>query len=80
MVDKEKVIGIIKSFEQVDLKMGGVSLAPEMYNATAEHIVKLFTTPNVVGQSKQYCDWCSSTEEVEVKICKKCRQGIDDHR
>tara|TARA_R110000772_G_scaffold142316_4_gene252007 strand:+ start:99 stop:347 length:249 start_codon:yes stop_codon:yes gene_type:complete len=35
---------------------------------------------NVVGQSEQYCDWCSSTEEVEVKICKKCRQGMDDHR
>lgn len=34
----------------------------------------------VVGRSEQYCDWCSSTEEVEVKICKKCRQGMDKHR
>ena len=35
---------------------------------------------DVVGQSEQYCDWCSSTEEVEVKICKRCRRGMDDHR
>jgi superoxide dismutase len=27
----------------------------------------------------EYCDWCSSTKNVEVKICKKCRQGMDKH-
>jgi hypothetical protein len=35
---------------------------------------------DVVGRSEQYCDWCSSPEDVEVKICKECRQGMDQHR
>ena len=38
------------------------------------------TIPAVVGQSEQYCDWCSSPEDVEVKICKRCRQGMEQHR
>ena len=44
---------------------------------TVDKLCDLFS---VVGRSEQYCDWCSSTEEVEVKICKKCRQGMDNHR
>jgi len=36
--------------------------------------------PPVMVRSEQYCDWCSSPEDVEVKICKGCRQGMDQHR
>jgi len=42
--------------------------------------IEQLTIPDVVRQSEQYCDWCSSTKEVEVLICKKCRQGMDRHR
>ena len=38
---KEQIIEVLKQFEQKDYKTGGVSLAPEMYNAVAESIVKL---------------------------------------
>jgi len=41
---------------------------------------KILALFNVVGQSEQYCDWCKSTEKVDVTICKECRQGMDDHR
>ena len=44
---KEQIIEVLKQFEQRDYKTGGVSLAPEMYNAIAESIVKLFAIPDV---------------------------------
>ena len=44
---KEQIIEVLKQFEQKDYKRGGVSLAPEMYNAVAESIVKLFDIPDV---------------------------------
>ena len=44
---KEQIIEILKQFEQTDYKIGGVSLAPEMYNAVAESIVKLFAISDV---------------------------------
>ena len=44
---KEQIIEVLKQFEQRDYKTGGVSLAPEMYNAVAESIVKLFAIPVV---------------------------------
>ena len=44
---KEQIIEILKQFEQTDYKKGGVSLAPEMYNAVAESILKLFATSDV---------------------------------
>ena len=47
MDKKEQVIEVLKQFEQRDYKRGGVSLAPEMYNAVAESIVKLFAIPDV---------------------------------
>jgi hypothetical protein len=53
-----------------------IFLRPEYF----KKLLEALTTPVVVGQSEQYCDWCSSTEEVEVKICKRCRRGMDDHR
>jgi len=67
MNQKHELFEILK-----ELKRGN-KMAAEAY----DEILLLF---NVVGQSEQYCDWCSSTEEVEVTICKKCRQGMDDHR
>ena len=42
--------------------------------------IKQLIIGGVVGQSEQYCDWCSSPEDVEVKICKRCRKGMEQHR
>lgn len=39
---EEKIINILKQFEQRDYERGGVSLAPEMYEAVAIHIHSLF--------------------------------------
>ena len=41
---KEKIIEILKQFEQRDYKRGGVSIAPEMYEAIANKIVTEFGT------------------------------------
>ena len=49
MNKKDEIINILKKFEQTDYKKGGVSLAPEMYNAVAEHIVKLFSQADVIS-------------------------------
>lgn len=51
-----------------------------MRDASIEKLNQALRIHDVVEQSEQYCDWCSSTEEVEVKICKNCRQGMDKHR
>lgn len=45
-----------------------------------EAVERILLLLNVVGRSEQYCDWCSSLEDVEVKICKRCRQGMEQHR
>jgi len=54
MDKKEQIIKILKEFEQTDYKRGGVSLAPEMYNAVADKLVKLFAIP-VVSNSVCTC-------------------------
>lgn len=46
---KQEIINILRQFEQRDYKKGGVSLAPEMYDAVAEKLVKLFCQPAVSG-------------------------------
>jgi hypothetical protein len=51
-----------------------------LHKSIIEAINEALRIHDVVGRSEQYCDWCSSTEEVEVKICKRCRRGMDDHR
>lgn len=38
MKNKEIIIQTLKEFEQIDYKRGGVSIAPEMYNAIADKI------------------------------------------
>ena len=38
MKTKEIIIETLKEFEQIDYKKGGVSIAPEMYNAIADKI------------------------------------------
>ena len=48
--------------------------------ALLNEIKQALTIPAVVGRSEQYCDWCSSPKDVEVKICKRCRKGMDQHR
>jgi len=80
MNKKEEVIKILKQFEQRDYKLGGVSLAPEMYNAVAEKIVKLFAIPVVVGQSEQLkCD-CKCPvpykDSNNILACRKCHNEI----
>ena len=39
-MSKTKVISILKEFEQQDYKRGGVSIAPEMYDAIADKIYR----------------------------------------
>jgi len=38
MTQKETIIQTLKMFEQQDYKRGGVSIAPEMYNAIADKL------------------------------------------
>jgi hypothetical protein len=45
-----------------------------------EYLTEQCNIADVIGRSEQYCDWCSSPEDVEVKICKRCRQGMEQHR
>ena len=60
---KEQIIEVLKQFEQRDYKTGGVSLAPEMYNAIAESIVKLFAIPDVSGLA---CNCIGMTEVHQI--------------
>tara|TARA_R110002126_G_scaffold250434_1_gene393352 strand:- start:222 stop:515 length:294 start_codon:yes stop_codon:yes gene_type:complete len=94
MDKKEEIIKILKKFEQRDYKLGGVSLAPEMYNAVAEHIVKLFAIPVVMasdfddkGWTGDYvkCDLCGLEwvamyhENCDKLECKKCGNMVRFH-
>lgn len=55
---KEKIIGILKQFEQADYKRGGVSLAPETYDAvTNNHKDKLPTNLSYVKSALEYTPW-----------------------
>jgi hypothetical protein len=47
---KEKVIEILKSFEQQDYKRGGVSIAPEMYSAIADRICAELINPEIFAK------------------------------
>lgn len=44
-MSKKKVIAILKEFEQQDYKRGGVSIAPEMYDAIADKINRELIKP-----------------------------------
>jgi hypothetical protein len=44
-MSKKKVIAILKEFEQRDYKRGGVSIAPEMYEAIADKIYRELIKP-----------------------------------
>ena len=48
---KKKVITILKEFEQQDYKRGGVSIAPEMYNAIADKINRELIKPEIVAKN-----------------------------
>ena len=47
-MSKKKVIAILKEFEQRDYKRGGVSVAPEMYEAIADKINRELIKPEQV--------------------------------
>lgn len=42
-MEKQAVIEILKKFEQQDYRYGGVSIAPEMYDAIATHIIIMYS-------------------------------------
>jgi hypothetical protein len=70
-----------KSSMELENKVKCVLMDFEINEITLQEATKrILLLLDVVGRSEQYCDWCSSTEEVEVKICKRCRRGMDDHR
>lgn len=50
-MSKKKVITILKEFEQQDYKRGGVSIAPEMYNAIADKINRELIKPEIVAKN-----------------------------
>jgi len=47
---KNKIIAILKEFEQQDYKRGGVSIAPEMYNAIADKINRELIKPEIIAK------------------------------
>ena len=47
---KNKIIAILKEFEQADYKSGGVSIAPERYNAIADKINRELIEPEVIAK------------------------------
>jgi hypothetical protein len=51
-MSKKKVIAILKKFEQRDYKRGGVSIAPEMYEAIADKIYRELIKPEKVANNK----------------------------
>lgn len=44
------IISILKEFEQQDYKRGGVSIAPEMYEAIADKIYRELIKPETVAK------------------------------
>lgn len=44
---KNKILKILKQFEQRDYKRGGTSIAPEMYNAICDKIYKDLIEPQI---------------------------------
>lgn len=47
---KAKIIQTLKEFEQQDYKRGGVSIAPEMYDAVADKIYRELIKPEKVAK------------------------------
>jgi len=66
---KEKIISIFKQFEQKDYKRGGVSLAPEMYDAAAKQIGRLFDL------NRSICAFEGSCQVFEKGECNQCDCG-----
>lgn len=68
MVTEEKIIEIIKQFEQKDYKRGGVSIDPSNYNAIARTVVKNCSIPDV------------SNSEVSKKVALDIWENIRDSK
>ena len=49
-MSKKKVIAILKEFEQKDYQRGGMSIAPEMYDAIADKINKELIKPEKIAK------------------------------
>jgi hypothetical protein len=47
---KAKIIQTLKEFEQQDYKRGGVSIAPEMYDAVADKIYRELIEPEKIAK------------------------------
>jgi len=54
MITEEKVVQILKEFEQQDYKRGGVSIDPSNYNAIARTVVKNCSIPVVVEPEEMF--------------------------
>jgi hypothetical protein len=47
---KDKIISILKQFEQKDYKLGGTSIAPERYSGIADKIIKEIIEPEILAK------------------------------
>ena len=59
MITEEKIVEILKQFEQQDYKRGGVSIDPSNYNAIARTVVKNCSIPDVsisLERAKKYAE------------------------
>ena len=66
MITEEKVIEILKQFEQQDYKRGGVSIDTSNYSAIARTVVKKCSIPDVVVPKGTLCDVCGSDDIIEA--------------
>lgn len=71
---KDKVLQILKDFEQRDFKRGGFSIAPEMYDAISEHINNLYKNEIMSICNEEY-----SSDEKVVDIARLFVHKYDPH-
>lgn len=68
---EEQIIDTLKKFQQQDYKRGGVSIAPEMYNAIAKHINDHY--------KRMIIDICNEDYSSDEKIMDIARIFIPDY-
>ena len=70
MITEDKIVEILKQFEQQDYKKGGVSIDPSNYKAIAREVVKNCSIPDVVGSA------IDSAKLIAIE--KKVDKALDD--
>ena len=82
MNEKEKIIEVLKEFQQTDYKRGGVSIAPEMYEAISIKICKVLFDDRYTSSLVE-CSLCSHIWtavrpiDVEQLECPNCGNICD---